>query len=70
MEVFKILGKIAIKNDEAKKSLNETSETAEKTQSKLSRIFQSIGRSAIKNNSEISESNANTGKSLSQIAAE
>lgn len=70
MEVFKILGKIAIKNDEAKKSLNETSETAEKTQSKLSRIFRSIGRSAIKNNSEISESNANTGKSLSQIAAE
>lgn len=70
MEVFKILGKIAIKNDEAKKSLNETSETAEKTQSKLSRIFQSIGRSAIKSNSEISESNANTGKSLSQIAAE
>lgn len=70
MEVFKILGKIAIKNDEAKKSLNETSETAENTQSKLSRIFQSIGRSAIKNNSEISESNANTGKSLSQIAAE
>lgn len=70
MEVFKILGKIAIKNDEAKKSLDETSETAEKTQSKLSRIFQSIGRSAIKNNSEISESNANTGKSLSQIAAE
>jgi phage-related protein len=70
LEVFKILGKIAIKNDEAKKSLNETSETAEKTQSKLSRIFQSIGRSAIKNNSEISESNANTGKSLSQIAAE
>lgn len=70
MELFKILGKIAIKNDEAKKSLNETSETAEKTQSKLSRIFQSIGRSAIKNNSEISESNANTGKSLSQIAAE
>ena len=39
LEVFKILGKIAIKNDEAKKSLNETSETAEKTQSKLSRIF-------------------------------
>lgn len=70
MEVFKILGKIFIKNDEAKKSLNETSETAEKTQSKLSRIFQSIGRSAIKSNSEISESNANTGKSLSQIAAE
>lgn len=70
MEVFKILGKIAIKNDEAKKSINETSETAEKTQSKLSRIFQSIGRSAIKSNSEISESNANTGKSLSQIAAE
>lgn len=70
LEVFKILGKIAIKNDEAKKSLNETSETAEKTQSKLSRIFQSIGRSAIKSNSEISESNANTGKSLSQIAAE
>lgn len=70
LEVFKILGKIAIKNDEAKKSLDETSETAEKTQSKLSRIFQSIGRSAIKNNSEISESNANTGKSLSQIAAE
>lgn len=70
MEVFKILGKIAIKNDEAKKSLNETSEAAGKTQSKLSRIFQSIGRSAIKSNSEISESNANTGKSLSQIAAE
>lgn len=70
MEVFKILGRIAVSNDEAKKSLNETSETAEKTQSKLSRIFQSIGRSAIKSNSEISESNANTGKSLSQIAAE
>lgn len=70
MEVFKILGRIAVDASEAKKSLDETSEKASKTQSKLSKFFQDIGRSATKSSSEIAEGNANTGKSLSQIAAE
>jgi len=70
LEVFKILGRIAVDASEAKKSLDETSEKASKTQSKLSKFFQDIGRSATKSSSEIAEGNANTGKSLSQIAAE
>lgn len=70
MEVFKILGRIAVDASEAKKSLDETSEKAGKTQSRLSKFFQDIGRSATKSSSEIAEGNANTGKSLSQIAAE
>lgn len=68
MEVFKILGRIAVDASEAKKSLDETSEKAGKTQSRLSKFFQDIGRSATKSSSEIAEGNANTGKSLSQIA--
>lgn len=70
MEVFKILGRIAVDASEAKKSLDETSEKAGKTQSRLSKFFQDIGRSATKSSSEIAEGNANTGKSLSQIAVE
>jgi phage-related protein len=70
LEVFKILGRIAVDASEAKKSLDETSEKAGKTQSRLSKFFQDIGRSATKSSSEIAEGNANTGKSLSQIAVE
>lgn len=70
MEVFKILGRIAVDASEAKKSLDETSEKAGKTQSRLNKFFQDIGRSATKSSSEIAEGNANTGKSLSQIAVE
>lgn len=46
MELFKLLGTIAIDNTKAKKALNETSQEGEKTQSKLSKAFSGIGKGA------------------------
>ena len=46
MELFKLLGTIAIDNSDAKKALSETSEQGEKTQSKLSKAFTAVGKGA------------------------
>ena len=46
MELFKLLGTIAIENAEAKKALQETSQEGEKTESKLGKVFSSIGKGA------------------------
>ena len=46
MELFKLLGTIAIENAEAKKSLQDTSQEGEKTESKLSKVFGGIGKAA------------------------
>lgn len=47
MDLFELLGTIAIENGEANKALDETSAKGEKTQSKLSKAFSSIGKGAI-----------------------
>ena len=46
MELFKLLGTIAIENAEAKKALQETGQEGEKAESKLSKAFGSIGKGA------------------------
>lgn len=46
MELFKLLGKIAIDNAEAKKALKETSQEGEKAESKLGKVFGGIGKGA------------------------
>ena len=46
MELFKLLGTIAIDNAEANKALQKTSQEGSKTESKLGKVFGSIGRSA------------------------
>jgi phage-related protein len=46
MELFKLLGTIAIENAEAKKALQETGQEGEKTESKLSKAFGAIGKGA------------------------
>ena len=46
MELFKLLGTIAIENAEAIEALDETSKKGSQTESKLSRAFSSIGRGA------------------------
>lgn len=43
MELFKILGKIAVDNTEANKSLDDTADRAEMTGSKFSGVFQKVG---------------------------
>ena len=48
MELFKLLGIIAIENTEAVKALRETSESGEKAESKLSNAFDKIGSAAVK----------------------
>lgn len=48
MELFRLLGTIAINNDEANRAINETTETAEKSESKLSKAFEKIGGAAVK----------------------
>lgn len=48
MELFKLLGTIAVENTEAVKALKETSAEGEKTESKLSNAFAKIGGAAVK----------------------
>lgn len=47
MDLFKLLGTIVIKNSDANKALDETSEKGEKTQSKLGKAFSVIGKGAL-----------------------
>lgn len=44
MELFRLMGRIAIDNDEAINALNETSDTAEKTHNKYSDVMSKIGK--------------------------
>lgn len=46
MELFRLLGKIAIDNAEAKKALKETSQEGQQTESKLGKAFGAIGKGA------------------------
>ena len=47
MDLFKLLGTIAVDNSGANKALDETSDKGEKTQSKLSKAFGAIGKGAV-----------------------
>ena len=47
MDLFELVGTIAIKNQEANKALDETSEKGVQTQSKLSKAFSSVGKGAV-----------------------
>ena len=46
MELFKLLGKIAVDNAEAKKALKETSQEGQETESKLGKAFGALGSGA------------------------
>ena len=46
MELFKLLGTIAIDNKDANKALDDTSQKGEKTESKLSKAFSAVGKGA------------------------
>ena len=46
MELFKLLGKIAIENAEARKALKEVSQEGQETESKLGKVFGGIGKGA------------------------
>ena len=46
MELFRLLGKIAVDNAEARRALQETSQEGEKTESKLSKAFGAMGKGA------------------------
>ena len=48
MELFKLLGKIAIENEEANKCLDKTTSNAEKAKNKISTAFEKIGSVAKK----------------------
>lgn len=48
MELFRLLGTIAISNDEANKAIDDTVDKAEQSESKLSGIFGKIGGAALK----------------------
>ena len=47
MDLFKLLGTIAIDNSEANKALDETSGKGEKAESRLSKAFGAVGRGAV-----------------------
>lgn len=47
MEIFKLLGTVAIKNSDAISAINETSTAGEKAQAKLSKAFSAIGSAAV-----------------------
>lgn len=46
MDLFKLLGTITINNSDANEALEETGQTAEKTQGKLSKAFSAVGKGA------------------------
>lgn len=46
MDLFELVGTIAIKNADANRALDETSEKGHQTQSKLSKAFSAVGRGA------------------------
>lgn len=46
MELFRLLGKIAIDNTEAKKALDETTDKAKNSESETSGAFSKIGKAA------------------------
>ena len=46
MELFKLLGTIAVENGEAIKALKDTQQEGEKTESKLGKFFSSVGKGA------------------------
>ena len=48
MELFRLLGKIAVQNTDANNAIDETTDKAEKSQSKLSNVFSKIGNGALK----------------------
>lgn len=48
MEVFKILGRIAVSNEDANEKIEETGDKAEKTSSKMRSVFGNIGKFALK----------------------
>ena len=48
MELFKLLGTIAINNTEANKAIDDTTGKGEQAQSKLSSSFEKIGGAAVK----------------------
>ena len=47
MDLFKLLGIISISNSDAKKALEETSESGKKAESKLGKTFKAIGNGAV-----------------------
>lgn len=47
MDLFKLLGTISIKNDEANKALDDTSKKGQETESKLSKAFGAVGKGAV-----------------------
>lgn len=47
MDLFKLVGEIWIKNQEANHALDETSNKGQKTQSKLSKAFSAMGKGAV-----------------------
>lgn len=47
MTLFELLGTISIDNSDANKSLNETSDSGQKAESKLGKAFKSIGNGAV-----------------------
>lgn len=48
MELFKLLGTIAIENDSANKALDDTTDKAEKSEGKIGNAFSKIGSAALK----------------------
>lgn len=48
MEVFKLLGTIAVNNSDANNAIDETSDKAEKSEGKMSSAFGKIGKAAVK----------------------
>lgn len=46
MDLFELVGTIAIKNSEANQALDETSQKGEKTESKLGKAFSAVGKGA------------------------
>ncbi len=70
MELFRLLGTIAINNKEANDALKDTSDKGEKAESNLSKSFVKIGKSALKIGTAMGAAALAAGAALKNIADE
>ena len=69
MELFRLLGTIAVQNNEAIKGINDTTEEAEKAESKMSKAFKNIGDKATQMGQKMSKVSLAAGAAFSGIVA-
>lgn len=68
MELFRLLGTIAVNNDTANRNIDDTTEKAEKSQGKISKAFGKIGTAALKVGAAVGAAAVTAGAAITKMA--